>query len=384
MNFELPEELKDLQRAVREFAEKEIKLYGREYDEKGEYPIEIYRKAAKLGYIGAGVPEEYGGAGMKPPMLAQTIISIEFARADSSIGTAIDLATLGVPMLLEFGSEELKKKYIPPVVGGKAPSGIAVTEPNCGTDVAAIETRAVREGDHWVLNGAKTFITNGSISGHVIVLAKTALVDPPHKGISAFVVEPSWEGYEARRIKKMGLNCHDTCDLYFNNLKVPAENLVGEENRGFYQLMQFFNKSRVQIAALHLGIGIGAYEMALSYARQRKSFGKPLIEHQAIAFKLAEMFTELEAAKNLVLKAAWLIDRGTPNPAICSAAKLFATEVAYRVCHEALQIFGGYGYSKEYDIERYFRDARVGIIYEGTSEAQKIVISRRLLETPII
>jgi len=190
MNFELPEELKDLQRAVREFAEKEIKLYGREYDEKGEYPIEIYRKAAKLGYIGAGVPEEYGGAGMKPPMLAQTIISIEFARADSSIGTAIDLATLGVPMLLEFGSEELKKKYIPPVVGGKAPSGIAVTEPNCGTDVAAIETRAVREGDHWVLNGAKTFITNGSISGHVIVLAKTALVDPPHKGISAFVVEP--------------------------------------------------------------------------------------------------------------------------------------------------------------------------------------------------
>jgi alkylation response protein AidB-like acyl-CoA dehydrogenase len=384
MNFELHEELKDLQRAVREFAEKEIKPYGKDYDEKGEYPMEIYRKAARLGYIGAGVPEEYGGAGMRPAFLAQTIISIEFARADSSIGTAIDLATLGVPMLLEFGSEELKKKYIPPVVQGKAPSGIAVTEPNCGTDVAAIETRAVREGDQWVLNGTKSFITNGSISGHVIVLAKTALVDPPHKGMSTFVVEPSWEGYEARRIKKMGLNCHDTCDLYFSNLKVPAENLVGEENRGFYQLMQFFNKSRVQIAALHLGIGIGAYEMALSYARQRKSFGKPLIEHQAIAFKLAEMFTELEAAKNLVFKAAWLIDRGTPNPAISSAAKLFTTEVAYRVCHEALQIFGGYGYSKEYDIERYFRDARVGIIYEGTSEAQKIVIARRLLETPII
>jgi alkylation response protein AidB-like acyl-CoA dehydrogenase len=321
---------------------------------------------------------------MKPPFLAQTVISIEFARADSSIGTAIDLATLGVPILLDFGSEELKKRYIPPVVQGNAPSGIAVTEPNCGTDVAAMETRAVREGDHWVLNGSKSFITNGSISGHVIVLAKTAIVDPPHRGISAFVVEPSWEGYEARRIKKMGLNCHDTCDLYFNNLKVPVENLVGQENRGFYQLMQFFNKSRVQIAALHLGIGIGAYEMALNYARQRKAFGKPLIEHQAIAFKLAEMFTELEAAKNLVFKAAWLIDRGNPNPAICSAAKLFATEVAYKVCHEALQIFGGYGYSKEYDVERYFRDARVGIIYEGTSEAQKIVISRRLLETPII
>jgi alkylation response protein AidB-like acyl-CoA dehydrogenase len=384
MNFELPEELKDLQRAVREFAEKEIRPHGKAYDERGEYPMEIYRKAAKLGYIGAGVPEEYGGAGMKPPFLAQTVISIEFARADSSIGTAIDLATLGVPILLDFGSEELKKRYIPPVVQGNAPSGIAVTEPNCGTDVAAMETRAVREGDHWVLNGSKSFITNGSISGHVIVLAKTAIVDPPHRGISAFVVEPSWEGYEARRIKKMGLNCHDTCDLYFNNLKVPVENLVGQENRGFYQLMQFFNKSRVQIAALHLGIGIGAYEMALNYARQRKAFGKPLIEHQAIAFKLAEMFTELEAAKNLVFKAAWLIDRGNPNPAICSAAKLFATEVAYRVCHEALQIFGGYGYSKEYDVERYFRDARVGIIYEGTSEAQKIVISRRLLETPII
>lgn len=374
MNFELSEEYKMLQNAVREFAEKEIKPYGKEYDEKKEYPWDIFRKAAKLGFIGTSVPEEYGGAGMD--CLAEALISIEFCRADSSIGSCIDLSVLGIPMVMRFGSDEQKEKYIPIVVKGKAPSGIAVTEPDCGTDVTAMRCRAVLERDHWVINGTKTFITNGSVADWIVVLAKTDENAPPHRSISAFIVETKNDGYKAKRIEKMGMNCHDTCEVSLKNVIVPKENLVGEVNRGFYQLMQFFNESRVKIAALHLGIAVGAYERALEYAKQRKAFGKPLIEHQAIAFKLAEMFTLIEAAENLVYKAAWLIGQGKPNPAISSAAKLFATEVAVNVTSEAVQIFGGYGYSKEYDVERFFRDARVGTIYEGTSEAQKIIISK--------
>jgi len=376
MNFELDEEHRMLQNAVKEFAEKEIMPYGRDYDERKEYPMEIFRKAAKLGYVGASIPEEYGGAGMD--YLAEAIISEEMTRADSSIGTAIDLAILGVPMILKYGTEEQKENYIPPVVGGKHPSAIAITEPDCGTDVAAIRTKAVRDGEEWVINGSKTFITNGSIAGHTVVLAKTAEVEPPHRGITAFIVETNTEGYEARRIDKMGLNCHDTAEITLKNVRIPAENLLGEENRGFYQLMDFFNESRVKIAALHLGMAVGAYERALEYAKQRKAFGKPLIEHQAIQFKLADMWKDIEAARLLVYKAAWLIDKGKPLPALSSAAKLFATETAVRVSYEALQIFGGYGYSKEYDIERYYRDIRVGTIYEGTSEAQRIVIARSL------
>jgi alkylation response protein AidB-like acyl-CoA dehydrogenase len=374
MDFSLDEEYRMLQQAVREFAEKEIMPYGREYDEKKEYPWDIYRKAAKLGFIGASIPEEYGGAGMD--CLAEAIISMEFTRADSGIGSSIDLATLGVPMILHFGTEEQKEKYVPKVPRGEAPSAIAITEPDCGTDVAAMRTKAVQDGDEWIISGTKQFITNGGVACYTIVLAKTADVQPPHRGISAFIVETDREGYEARPIEKMGMNCHDTCEVALKNVRIPKENLVGELNRGFYQLMRFFNESRVKIGALHLGIAIGAYERAMEYAKQRTAFGKPLIEHQAIQFKLADMWKDIEAAKLLIYKAAWLISKGEPSPPLSSAAKLFATETAVKATYEAVQIFGGYGYSKEYDIERYYRDARVGTIYEGTSEAQRIVIAR--------
>jgi alkylation response protein AidB-like acyl-CoA dehydrogenase len=339
--------------------------------------MDIYKKDAKLGFIGASIPEEYNGAGMG--CLAEAIISIEFTRADSSIGSSIDLATLGVPMVLHFGSEEQKENYMAKVPKGEGPSAIAITEPDCGTDVAALRTKAVLDGDEWVLNGTKQFITNGSVGIYTVVLAKTADVMPPHRGISAFLVETDREGYEAKPIEKMGMNCHDTCEVALKNVRIPKENLIGELNKGFYQLMRFFNESRIKIGALHLGIAIGAYERALEYAKQRKAFGKPLIEHQAIQFKLAVMWTEIEAAKLLVYKAAWLVDKGKPDPALSSAAKLFASEAAIKVTYEAVQIFGGYGYSKEYDIERFYRDARVGTIYEGTSEAQRIVIARRLM-----
>ena len=377
MDFEFDEEHRMLQDAVREFAEKEIMPYGKEYDESKKYPIEIYKKAAKLGFIGASIPEEYNGAGMD--CLAEAIISMEFTRADSSIGSSIDLATLGVPMVLKFGSEEQKENYMAKVPKGEGPSAIAITEPDCGTDVAAMRAKAVLDGDEWVINGTKQFITNGSVGIYTVVLAKTADIQPPHRGISAFLVETDREGYEAKPIEKMGMHCHDTCEVALKNVRIPKDNLIGELNRGFYQLMSFFNESRIKIGALHLGIAIGAYERALDYAKQRKAFGKPLIEHQAIQFKLADMWTDIEAVKLLVYKAAWLVDKGKPDPALSSAAKLFASEAAIRVTYEAVQIFGGYGFSKEYDIERYYRDARVGTIYEGTSEAQRMVISRRLM-----
>jgi alkylation response protein AidB-like acyl-CoA dehydrogenase len=377
MNFEFDEEHKMIQDSVREFAEKEIMPYGREYDEKKEYPMEIYKKAAKLGFIGASIPEEYNGAGMD--CIAEAIISMEFCRADSGIGSAIDLATLGVPMLLHFGTEEQKENFMARVPKGDGPSAIAITEPDCGTDVAALRTRAILEGDEWVLNGTKQFITNGKVGLYTVVLAKTdPSAEPPHRGISAFLVETDRDGYQANLIDKMGMHCHDTSEVVLKNVRIPKENLIGQENKGFYQLMRFFNESRIKIGALHLGIAIGAYERALQYAKERKAFGRPLIDHQAIQFKLADMYTAIEAARLLVFKAAYLVDKGNPDPALSSAAKLFASETAIKVTYEAVQIFGGYGFSKEYDVERYYRDARVGTIYEGTSEAQRIVIGRRL------
>ncbi|MCS7140321.1 MAG: acyl-CoA dehydrogenase family protein [Candidatus Nezhaarchaeota archaeon] len=375
MNFEPTEEQKLLRRAVREFAEKEVRPYGRLYDEKGEYPWDILRKAAKLGFVAADLPEEYGGSNLD--YLSCTIIIEELCRADSGIGSAIMAASLGCPMVKHFGTENQKERYLPRIVRGEAVSAIAITEPECGSDVAAINTRAERTQGGWLLNGTKTFITNGSIADWVVILAKT---DPSagHRGISAFIVETRWEGYEARRIKKMGLNCHDTAEIFLKSVFVPEENLIGYENAGFYQVMYFFNESRVAVAAAQLGMAIGAYERALEYAKQRKAFGKPIIEHQAIAFKLADMFINIEAARHLVYKAAWLISKGRPDPALSSAAKLFASEVAINVTYEAVQIFGGYGYSKDYDVERYYRDARVGTIYEGTSEIQRLIIGRVL------
>ncbi|WP_457590644.1 acyl-CoA dehydrogenase family protein [Geoglobus sp.] len=374
MQFELSEEHRLIQQAVREFAEKEIMPYGREYDEKAEYPFELFRKAAKLGFVGTDLPEEYTGAGMD--FTSTIVIAMELTRADSNVGSAIASATLGCPMLKYFGTEEQKERYMARVPKGETTSGIAITEPDAGSDAGAIKTRAERTDGGWIVNGSKVFITNGSVSDWIILLARTG--DAGYRGISAFVVETSWDGYEARKIEKMGLSCHDTAELSFKDMYVPMENLVGRENQGFYQLMRFFNESRISVGAINLGMAIGAYERALEYAKERKAFGKPLIEHQAIAFKLADMYKDIEAAKLLVFKAAWFVDNGKPDPALSSAAKLFATETAIKVTYEAVQIFGGYGFSKEYDVERYYRDARVGTIYEGTSEIQRLVISRAI------
>ncbi|MEM2325637.1 MAG: acyl-CoA dehydrogenase family protein, partial [Archaeoglobaceae archaeon] len=297
MHFEFSEDQRLLREAVKEFAEKEIVPNAKIYEEKEEYPWDIFRKAAKLGYIAPDLPEEYGGSNLD--FLSCAIIAEELCRADSSIGSAIATAALGCPMIKYFGSDEQKEKYLPRVTSGKTPSAIAITEPDAGSDVAAIKTKAERVSDGWIINGTKTFITNGSISDWLVVLAKTN-PEAGYRGISVFVLEKNFRGFEARRIKKMGLKCHDTAEIFLKNVFVPEKNLVGAENAGFYQLMRFFNESRVAVASAQLGIAEGAYERALEYAKQRKAFGKPLIEHQAIAFKLADMFTAIETAKLIV------------------------------------------------------------------------------------
>ncbi|WP_456370620.1 acyl-CoA dehydrogenase family protein, partial [Geoglobus sp.] len=296
MNLELSEDHRMVQQAVREFAEKEIMPYGRDYDAKGQFPFELFRKAAKLGFVGTDLPEEYSGAGLD--FTSSVIVAMELTRADSNVGSAIASATLGCPMLKYFGTEEQKERYMARVPKGETTSGIAITEPDAGSDAASIKTRAERVADGWIVNGSKVFITNGSISDWIILLARTG--GAGYRGISAFVVETSWDGYSAKKIEKMGLSCHDTAELSFRDMFVPVRNLVGRENHGFRQLMRFFNESRISVGAINLGMAIGAYERALEYARERKAFGKPLIEHQAIAFKLADMYKDIEAAKLLI------------------------------------------------------------------------------------
>ncbi|MEM1537669.1 MAG: acyl-CoA dehydrogenase family protein [Candidatus Nezhaarchaeales archaeon] len=378
MDFELTEEHRMIKESAREFAEKEIRPAGLKYEEEGRFPFEVFRKAAKLGFIGASIPEEYNGAGLD--LLADVLILEEFSRADSSIGACMMSVTLGCPMVREFGSRELKERYLAKVPAGEAVSAIAVTEPDAGSDVAAIKTTAVKDGDEWVLNGTKQFITNGNIADWVVVLAKTdPSVQPAYKGITAFLVETRSDGYSASKLKTMGMHCYDHAEVNLSGVRVPNSHIVGELNRGFYQLMRFFNESRITVGAVALGIAQGAFERALDYARKRKTFGKPLVEHQAIQFKLADMAKEIEAARLLLYKAAWSVSRGKPDPYLSSMAKLAASEAAVHVAYEAVQIHGGYGYCKEYDVERYYRDARAQTIYEGTSEIQRMIIARRIL-----
>lgn len=371
----LDEEHRMLRNAVREFVEKELMPEAKELDEKGEFPWHVFRKAAKLGYIGASLPEEYGGAGTD--YLSEAIITEEFMRAGSP--GAVVTATLGCIPVFYFGSEEQKERYLPVVTSGKGVSGIAITEPNAGSDVAAIQTSAVKRGGKWVLNGSKEFTTNGNIASWLVIAAKTdKTAQPAYKGISNFIVELPTEGFSASLISKMGMHCSPTASISLRDVEVPAENLLGAENMGFYQIAMFFNVSRVFTAAAALGLAQRCYELALEYAKQREAFGKPIAAFQEIQFKLANMWTEIQAARLLVWHAAKLIDMNQPDAAFSSAAKVYATEVANKVAYEAVQIHGGYGYSKEYDVERYYRDARMFTIVEGTSEIQRLILGRFL------
>ena len=382
LSFELTEEQLDIRRAVREFCEKEFTPeLALELDRKEEFPMELYKKACDLGFIGIHFPEEYGGQGYG--VLENCLVVEEMCRADSTIGTAIILGDFASDIILRFGTEEQKEKYLPRVASGEWISAGAFTEPARGSDLSScLDTRAVREGGEWVINGVKTLITNAPIASFYITLCQTDLeVKPPYRGQTLFIVDANTPGLDVTKIgDKMGIRASPTGEVSYSDVRVGDDAVVGQLNRGFYHALQFFDESRIEIAAQAVGIAQGAFERALKYAREREAFGKKLIEHQAISHKLAEMATKIEVARLLTYKAAWQVDQGKLDPVLASMAKTYAGRVAVEVCDEAVQILGGYGYIGDYDVERFYRDAKITEIYEGTREIQLNTITRWILK----
>jgi len=382
VRFELTEEQLLIQRSAREFAEKEFTSEkGREYDEKYEFPWELLRKAARLGFSGISLPEEYGGQGLG--CIEECLIAEEFNRADSTLSAILWDGGPFATLVAKFGSEEQKEKYIPRICKGEIVCAMALTEPNHGSDagVVGLDTTAVKDGDEWVINGAKTFITCGDIAECVAVCCQTdPKAQPPYRGVSMIIVERGTPGFDTNSLKpKMGIRAIPTAELSFDNVRVPLSNLLGQENRGFHQIMSYFDYSRVPIAAGAVGIAQGAFERALKYSTQREQFFQPIANFQVTQWKIAEMATKVETARLLVHKAAWLIEDKPDKRGLitkfASMAKAYAAKVAKEVTDEALQIHSGVGYVDS-DIERFYRDARIIDIVEGTGEIQRYVVAR--------
>lgn len=379
--FELTKEQTDIKKAAREFAEKEFKDIARELDEKEEYDDSIRKKAAELGFIGVFIDEEYGGAGLGN--LEQCLIIEEFARIDGGIAQSMVGAYFGLKLIQMFGTEEQKRKYLPPVCAGRLLGGMASTEPDAGSDVTAITTTAIKDGDEYVISGNKMFITNADFADFLIVLCVTDQEKPrKHERLSTIIVETDRPGYEANKLHgKLSIRYSNTGEVAFKDVRVPRENLVGEEGRGFYQLMEFFNHARLDGGgALAIGTAQGALEKAIKHVKQRKAFGHPLSENQIVQQKIAEMATLLEAGRSLLYRAAIKVDKGEIDPALIAMAKWYACEIAVKVADEAIQLHGGYGILKEYDVEHYWRDAKVFEIFEGTKEIEKILIAKQLFK----
>jgi len=381
MKFELSEEQIEIKNAVRDFCEKEFKPeLALELDRKEEFPLELYRKAAKLGFTSMFFPPEYGGQGYG--LLETCIVIEEMCRADSSLGVAISSGNFGSELILSYGSREQKEKYLPPICRGDYISAAAFTEPNMsGSDITRVETTATKYGNEWWINGTKTLITNAPIADFIIVLTQTdTKVRPTYRGETLFVVDKGTPGLEVTKIhNKMGIRCSLTGEVRFDNVKVTDWHIVGELNRGFYHSMEFFDKTRVGVAAQAVGMAQGAWEIAFKYAKQREAFGQPIIQHEAIGCTLADLATKIEAARLLTYKAAWLVDVGKMDPMATAMAKQFASRVAMETTDFAIQTLGGYGYLSEYRVERYHRDAKITEIYEGTSEIQKLTVLKYLL-----
>ncbi|GAC91067.1 acyl-CoA dehydrogenase [Anoxybacillus kestanbolensis] len=377
MNFHFTEEQQMMRQMVREFAANEIAPFV-ERMERGEFPRPILEKMAELGLMGITVSEQYGGAGMD---FTSYIIAIhEISKVSATVGVILSVHTsVGTNPILYFGTEEQKQKYVPKLASGEYLGAFCLTEPGSGSDAASLKTTAIRDGDHYVLNGSKVFITNGGEADTYIVFARTNPEEKGSKGVSAFIVEKHTPGLViGKDEKKMGLHGSRTVQLSFEDMRVPAENLLGQEGDGFKIAMANLDSGRIGIAAQSLGIAEAALEHATNYAKERIQFGKPIAEQQGIAFKLADMATNVEAAKLLVYRAAFLRSNGMPCGKEASMAKLFASKTAMENAIEAVQIFGGNGYTEDYPVERLFRDAKVCEIYEGTSEIQRLVISKHL------
>jgi alkylation response protein AidB-like acyl-CoA dehydrogenase len=380
MDFELSKSQKEIQKAAREFAKGEFdKELALELDRKHEFPKKIWQKAAELGFIGVHYPEKYSGQNLG--CLENILIAEEFCARDSGIGSAIILASFASECVLRFGSEELKQKFLPLVAEGKMLSGGSFTEPGHGSDITALDTTAVRHGDEWIINGTKTFITNGGLAGFYCTLCQTDVgSSPSYRGISMILVEADRPGLTTADVgEKMGIHMMATAEVNYKDVRVPASNLIGKEGRGFYQVLEFFDESRVLVAAQALGIAQGAFDRALAYVKERQQFGKRIADFQVTQHKLADMATKIELARLMTYKAAWNYDQGRIDPKLTSMAKMYAARTAVEVADEAIQLLGGYGYITEYEVERFYRDAKITEIYEGTKEIQKNTIASAVL-----
>ena len=379
MGFTLSSEQEAVREAVREFGEEEIRPVAREHDEEGTYPRDLVREAAKYDFVAPDIPEEYGGAGMD--LLTSAVVTEELWRADPGIGSAIGSRGFGTTMIRKYGDEWMREEWLPRVADGDAATCSCISEPGHGSNVAGIETRAEKEGDEWVIDGEKMWITNGTVADAAVVMAKTS-PDEGHRGITAFLVETDREGFEPTKItNKLGIRASDLAEIVIDDVRVPEDHVIGEVDRGFYQLMNFFADGRVSVAAQAVGAAQGALDAAVEYANEREQGGQLIKEYQAIAHKVAEMATDVEAARSLTYRAASVVEDGDDQVGakFASMAKLFASEHAVDVTDEAIQVHGGAGYVSDHPVERFYRDARITKIYEGTSEIQKNIISDRVL-----
>lgn len=379
IQFDLTEEQEQVKRTAREFAEAEIKPNVMKWDEAQHFPRDLFKKMGELGFTGVIFPEKYGGAGLG--YIEYVTVIEEISRIDGSIGLSIAAHnSLCTNHIFQFGNEQQKNKYVTPLASGEKLGAWALTEPDSGSDASGMKTTALNKSDRWVLNGSKNFITHGNSADICLAIAITNR-EMRSKGISAFVVERGTEGFIAgRKENKLGVRASETTSIIFQDCSIPQDNLLGELGHGFINAMQVLDGGRISIAALALGIAQGAYESALKYSLERKQFGKPIYEFEAIQFKLADMATQIDAARLLTMRAAWMKDSGRNTTKESAMAKLYASEAAVRVSEEAVQIHGGYGYTKDYPAEKYWRDSKLCTIGEGTSEIQRLVIARQLTQ----
>lgn len=379
MDFQLTEEQISIRNMIKDFARKEIAPHLMEYDEEKKFPLDIIRKLGELGLLGIIYPESDGGAGMGN--IEYALIVEELSAVDPSVGLIVAAHnSLGTMHIYTYGTAEQRQKYLPRLLNGQTLSAWALTEAGSGSDAKALKTSAIRKGSKYILNGSKTFITNANYSDYHVVIAIT---DPEKgtNGISAFVIEKETPGFRiSKNLNKLGMRASDTAELFFDNCEVPVENLLGKEGDGFHQSMEILDGGRISIGAMCVGIACGAFENALQYAQEREAFGKKISDFQATKFKLADMATEIDAARLLILRSAWMKDNNIYMNKESAMAKLYASEVAVRAANEAVQIYGGYGFIKEYPAEKFYRDAKLGTIGEGTSEILRLVIAREILQ----
>ncbi len=379
MNFELDDVQTLVRDTARRFAQEEVAPLAAEMDKTATFRMELVKQMGELGFMGVAIPEQYGGGGMD--YRCYSIVVEELSAVCASTGVVVSAhSSLCCDPIYRFGTEEQKKKYLVPLASGQMLGCLGLTEPQAGTDAGAVRTTAVLDGDEWVLNGTKIFITNGGQAGVAVVIASTDR-SAKHRGLSAFIVPADAPGYKvAKEEHKLGIRASSTAELVFEDCRIPKENLLGQPGEGFKIAMQTLDGGRIGIASQAVGIARGAMEQAIAYAKERQQFGQPIANFQAIQWKLADMATEIDAARLLTWRAAWMKDQGFKNYSREAAmAKLFASDVAMKATREAVQVFGGYGYIDEYPVERYYRDAKITEIYEGTSEVQRMVISRALL-----